>query len=61
MSDTIQEIKRAGEALIRRVMDGETLSKDDHAVLKIYNSLYSGKAGNAGKRKNPNIPRKQKP
>lgn len=48
---TIDKIKIDGELIIKKLKNGEALSKSDCDILKIYNSLFSKNAGNAGKRK----------
>lgn len=49
--NTIDKIKIDGKAIIDKAKRGELLSPEDMRILKIYNSLYSGNAINAGKRK----------
>lgn len=58
--DTREIIRIDGEAIIKKLKAGQTLTSDEQKILQIYNSLYSGTAGNAGKRKNPNLGNKQR-
>jgi hypothetical protein len=48
---TLDKIKMDGEAIIDKIKAGQALTTEDQSILKIYNSLYAKKAGNAGKRK----------
>ena len=49
--ETLEKIKMDGAGFIDKLRRGETLTEDEKYVVKIYNSLYAGKAGNAEKRK----------
>lgn len=51
---TLNRLTNHATELMIRVKNGETLSKAEWDIIKIFNSQHSGKAVNAGKRKKSN-------
>lgn len=50
MNNKIEAIKEHASTIMVKLRNGTRLTKDEQHILRIFNSLTSGKAFNAGKR-----------
>lgn len=57
---TLERLETHATEIMLRVRAGERVTADEMKIVRMHTSRFSGKAGNAGKRKNPNAPKKQK-